>query len=157
MPTIIIDSLPQSAEKYYDDWTIVVVDILRFTTTATTVMAVGHKVYPASTTEDAFTLAERFANPLLAGELGGNVPYGFHVTNSPVQLLALSRIPCGTRPVILVSSSGAQLLTNAKYLINTGQIHDLEFVIHYQNDLDTVPMLADDGSLVDVGESLENS
>lgn len=248
MPTIKIDSLPQSAEKYRDDWTIVVVDIIRFTTTATTALAIGRTVYPVRTVEDAYVLAERFANPLLAGELGGNVPYGFDVTNSPVQLLAHSQIPCGAytsseRPVILVSSSGAQLLANAaeakdvylgclrnisaltrhlaknhdkvailgagtrgvfrredqigctwiaarllehgfecadpetrdlttywanqpidviregksaEYLINTGQAHDLEFVIHYQDDLDVVPMLGDDGSLLDIGVRIEN-
>ena len=46
---------------------------------------------------------------------------------------------------------------SVEFLIKTGQIHDMEVIIHYQNDLDTAPMLADDDSLVDVGEPLENS
>lgn len=119
MPSVIIDHSPASAESYRTDWAIVVVDILRFTTTATTAVSLGRTVYPARTADDAFEIAERFANPLLVGELGGNVPYGFDLTNSPVQILALDVVPCGEftstdRPVILVSSSGAQLLMNSE-------------------------------------------
>lgn len=241
MPTMVIDSLPESAHQYRDDWVIVVVDVLRFTTTATTALALERSVYPAGTVDRAYEIAEHFANPLLAGELGGNVPYGFDVTNSPVQIVAHSEIPCGgftsaDRPIVLVSSSGAQLLSNAadaeyvylaclrnisavsrhladrhtkvailgagsrgvfrredqlccawiaarlqkfgfeyanretakltdywkdqsvdvirlgksaEYLTNTGQVHDLEFVVHYQDDLDVVPRLNEDGLLVD--------
>jgi 2-phosphosulfolactate phosphatase len=247
MPTVIIDQLPSSAEKYRDDWTIIVVDVIRFTTTATTAVHLGRSVYPAGTIDDAYSLAERFANPLLVGELGGNVPYGFHVTNSPVQMVAHHAVPCGAftsddRPIIMISSSGAQLLVNAasatdvylgclrnitalssyvaerhdkvavlgagtrgvfrredqlccawiaaqledlgfecsepasrrfldywkdhdaeviregksaEYLTTTGQAHDLEFVIHYQDDLTVVPKLVDGGKLVDAAKIRE--
>lgn len=241
MPSVIIDCLPESAEKYRDEHAIVVVDVLRFTTTATTAISIGRTVYPAKTADEAFEFAERFANPLLVGELGGNVPYGFHFTNSPVQMQSLDAIPCGSfssddRPIVLISSSGSQLLLNAvgakdiyigclrnvtalanhlagryekvailgagtrgvfrredqigcswiagrlcekgfeceddntaslidywcgqkidvirdgksaEYLIRTGQILDLEFVLNYVDDLATVPKLASDGSLYD--------
>lgn len=241
MPKLVIDSLPGSAEKYRDNWTIVVIDVIRFTTTATTALALGRKVYPVRSVDDAYELAEQFVNPLLAGELGGNVPYGFDVTNSPVQMVAHTQIPCGEytsagRPVILVSSSGAELLSNAanaddvylgclrnvsavskhiadhhtqiailgagtrgvfrredqlccawiaarlqehgfecvdkesakmtaywknkqvdvirfgksaEYLTNTGQVHDLEYILHHQDDLDVVPKMAVNGMLVD--------
>lgn len=241
MPSVIIDHSPASAEKYKKDWTIIVVDVLRFTTTATTAISLGRTVYPAKSADDAFELAERFANPLLVGELGGNVPYGFDLTNSPVQIQALDVVPCGDftstdRPIILVSSTGAQLLMStegapavylgclrnisalsnyvaerhdkvavlgagtrgifrredqigcawiaqrlqqkgfecaddntrslieywgdqnvnairdgksAEYLIRTGQVHDLEFVLHYQDDLATVPRLSSEGAIYD--------
>ena len=45
-------------------------------------------------------------------ELGGNMPYGFHMNNSPAQI---SRETDDVdRPIILVSSSGTQLLLNAR-------------------------------------------
>ncbi len=245
MPRVIIDSLPECAEKYVDKWTIVVVDVIRFTTTAATALSMGRKVYPARSSDQAFAIAQRLENPLLAGELGGNVPYGFDMTNSPVEVTALRQIPSGSftspeRPIVLVSSSGVQLLLNctaaadvylgclrnisalvehvaqrheniavlgagtrgafrredqigcawiaerlieygfecanaetsalidkwhatdpgiirdgrsADYLRRTGQVHDLEFVLHYREDLNVVPKLAPDGSLIDALKS----
>lgn len=241
MPIVTIDSFPSCAAKYVDDWTIVVVDVIRFTTTATTALHLGRDVYPARTSDEAWRLAERLDRPLLAGELGGNVPYGFDLSNSPVQVSALDSVPCGRfsdsdRPIVLISSSGSQLLMNAAsakhvylgclrnigalskylsanhqkvavlgagtrgqfrredqlccawiaqslvetgydqanvetgqlidnwrgkstetirdgrsadYLRRSGQIHDLEFVLHYQEDLTVVPILDESGKFVD--------
>lgn len=245
MPRVIIDCLPGCAEKYVADWAIVVVDVIRFTTTAATALSIGRKVYPARSTDSAFARAAELEDPVLAGELGGNVPYGFHMANSPVQIMALRQVPCGFftaahRPIVLVSSSGAQLLMNASegehvylgclrnitalaehlagrhdnvavlgagtrgtfrredqlgcawiasrladrgyeaaddatrdlmerwhgasteiiregnsadYLRRTGQMHDLEFILHYQEDLDVVPKLSADGVIVDAGKA----
>ena len=233
MGVVTIDSLPASAENYVQDWAIIVVDVIRFTTTATTALSMGRSVFPARSSDQAFAIAKMLNNPLLAGELGGNVPYGFDMTNSPVQVTALRQIPCGDfsssqRPLILISSSGSQLLMNsieaenvylgclrnitslteyvasrhdriavlgagtrgafrredelccawiaerliekgfdthdentgeivkkwhnadpdeirkgrsADYLSRTGQVHDLEFVLHYREDLSVVPRL----------------
>lgn len=244
MPSVIIDALPGSAEKYLEGWTIVVVDVIRFTTTAATALSMGRTVYPARTSDEAFAIAEKLENPLLVGELGGNVPYGFDMANSPVQVTALRQVPCGfftsaRRPLVLVSSSGAQLLMNcagaehvylgclrnltplteylatrheriavlgagtrgafrredqlgcawiaerlvakgfdcadentralvkkwhgestdvirdgrsADYLRRTGQVHDLEFILHYQEDLTVVPKLSAGGSIVDMAD-----
>lgn len=115
---IVIDSLPRSGTRYRDRYAIVVVDVIRFSTTAATGVAFGRDIYPVSTTDDAIELAATLANPLLAGEQGGNVPYGFQLTNSPVQVSALSLVPSGAytdkkRPIILVSSSGTRLFANA--------------------------------------------
>lgn len=241
MPTVIIDSFPACATQYVDDWTIVVVDVIRFTTTVTTALHMGRDVYPARTSDEAWRLAEKLDRPLLAGELGGNVPYGFDLSNSPVQVSALESVPCGPfsdadRPIVLISSSGSQLLMNAasgkhvylgclrnlgalskhliakhekvavlgagtrgqfrredqiccawiaqllieagydqanmetgqlidkwrekstdtirdgrsaEYLRQSGQIHDLEFVLHYQEDLTVLPILDESGRIVD--------
>lgn len=241
--SVVIDYLPASAEHYREDYAIVVIDVIRATTTATTAISLGRTVYPAQTSDDAFILAKNIRDPLLVGELGGHVPYGFDLTNSPVQVAALALIPAGDftkshRPIILVSSSGTRLLLNsagaqavyiscfrnfsavadyvagkhervailgagtrgefrredqigcawlakklvdagykmesprtrdlirrwenadlntirdgrsADYLIRSGQVHDLEFVLHHIDDLGVVPELKN-GKLMNVAE-----
>jgi 2-phosphosulfolactate phosphatase len=108
--SVIIDCFPESAGRYKDGYAVVVIDVIRATTTATTAVAQGRRVFPAQTTDEAFVLASRFQNPLLVGELGGNMPYGFEMTNSPAQIAVRNDTH---RPMILVSSSGTQLLLNA--------------------------------------------
>jgi 2-phosphosulfolactate phosphatase len=108
--TVVIDCFPQSAEHYRDGYAIVVVDVIRATTVATTAVSMGRRVFPARTTDDACVIAATLDNPLLVGELGGNKPYGFDITNSPVQIAASQDVH---RPMVLVSSSGTQLLLNA--------------------------------------------
>ncbi len=236
---VAIDCFPESAKRYRDEYAIVVIDVIRATTTATTAVSLGRRVYPVKSTDNAYVIAETLENPLLIGELGGNVPYGFDLTNSPVQVAALSTVPSGSftdisRPLISLSSSGTQLLVHAigseavyiacfrnysavakyiferhekvailgagtrgrfrredqiccawvaeklleagyraensetediislwsgvspeivrdgqsaDYLRRSGQLHDLEFVIHHIDDLDIVPQLID-GELV---------
>ena len=108
--TVTIDCLPESAERYRDRYAIVVVDVIRATTVATTAVSMGRRVFPAKTTDDACVIAATLNDPLLVGELGGNKPYGFHMTNSPVEISAREDVH---RPMVLVSSSGTQLLLNA--------------------------------------------
>jgi 2-phosphosulfolactate phosphatase len=108
--TVVIDCFPESAERYRDRYVIVVVDVIRATTVATTAVSMGRRVFPAKTTDDACAIAANLSDPLLVGELGGNKPYGFHLTNSPVQVAARVDV---LRPMVLVSSSGTQLLLNA--------------------------------------------
>ena len=108
--TVIVDCFPESAERYRDKYAIVVVDVIRATTVATTAVSMGRRVFPAKTTDDACVIAATLDDPLLVGELGGNKPYGFHMTNSPVEISAREDVH---RPMVLVSSSGTQLLLNA--------------------------------------------
>jgi len=77
---------------------------------ATTAVSMGRRVFPAKTTDEACVIAATLNDPLLVGELGGNKPYGFHMTNSPVEISAREDVH---RPMVLVSSSGTQLLLNA--------------------------------------------
>ena len=109
--TVIIDCFPESAERYRDLYAIIAIDVIRATTTATTAISLGRRVFPARTTDEAACVAERLQNPLLVGELGGNTPFGFDETNSPVAIA--NRIDI-ERPMILVSSSGTQLILNAE-------------------------------------------
>ena len=108
--TFLIDCFPESAERYRSDYAIVAIDVIRATTTATTAFSAGRRVFPARTSDDAFVLAATLEDPLLVGELGGNMPVGFHITNSPVDIAGRDD---NHRPMILVSSSGTQLMLTA--------------------------------------------
>ncbi|MEW6323801.1 MAG: 2-phosphosulfolactate phosphatase [Nitrospirota bacterium] len=107
---VVIDCFPESAQRYGAGYAVVVVDVIRATTTAVTAAHQGRRVFPAKSTDDAQAIASRLTNPLLVGELGGHMPYGFDMTNSPAQLSARRDTD---RPIVLVSSSGIQLLLNA--------------------------------------------
>jgi 2-phosphosulfolactate phosphatase len=89
---------------------IVAVDVLRSTTTAVTGVASGRKCYPAASIEAAVPLAGRLSNPLLVGELGGSMPYGFHLQNSPAEIERRTDIE---RPMVLLSTSGTRLMCEA--------------------------------------------
>ena len=108
--SVVIDCFPESAERYRARGAIVAIDVIRATTTATTALQLGRRVYPAKTTDEAFVLAEKLEHPLLVGELGGNMPDGFDITNSPAQI---ARRTDTHRPMVLVSSSGTQLLMDS--------------------------------------------
>lgn len=109
-PTVVIDCFPESAERYHHRCAIVAIDVIRATTTATTALSLGRRVVPARTTDEASVAAAGLDNPLLVGELGGNTPYGFDLTNSPAEIALRRDIE---RPMVLVSSSGTQLIIGA--------------------------------------------
>lgn len=93
-----------------DGWAVVGVDVIRATTTAVTAVAAGRRCFPVPSLEEAVPLAARLDNPLLVGELGGNMPYGFHLQNSPAEMARRSELG---RPVILLSTSGTAMLCAA--------------------------------------------
>ena len=105
-PKVVIDYLPESVRHYRDGYAIVAVDVIRATTTAVSCVADGWRCYPASSMEHALPVAARLHHPLLVGELGGNMPYGFDVANSPAKLATR---PDKTRPIILLVSAGRGL------------------------------------------------
>lgn len=106
MPTVSIDCFPEAAARHRDE-VLVAVDVIRATTTAVTAAAAGWRCYPVPSLEAAVPLAARLPNPLLAGELGGNMPYGFDMTNSPAELALRTDFQ---RPMILISTAGTQLM-----------------------------------------------
>ncbi len=93
-----------------DGWAIVGMDVIRATTTAVTAVAAGRRCFPVASLEEAVPLAARLDDPLLVGELGGNKPYGFHLQNSPVEMV---RNHDHKRPVILLSTSGTAMICEA--------------------------------------------
>jgi 2-phosphosulfolactate phosphatase len=88
----------------------VAVDVVRATTTAVTAVAAGSRVFVAPSIEAAVPLAAQLADPLLVGELGGSMPYGFHLQNSPYAVAAERE---RQRPMILLSTSGTRLMVDA--------------------------------------------
>jgi 2-phosphosulfolactate phosphatase len=88
----------------------VCIDVFRATTTAVTAVVAGRRCFPAGSLEQAVPLAAGLHRPLLVGELGGNMPYGFDLQNSPA---AVAERPDVWRPAILLSTSGTPLLIAA--------------------------------------------
>ncbi len=108
-PSVAIGRYPSFGEAG-DGATIVGMDVIRATTTAVTAVAAGRRCFPVASIEAAVPLAARLENPLLVGELGGNMPYGFHLQNSPAEMDRRVELE---RPVILLSTSGTGLLCEA--------------------------------------------
>ena len=107
-PTVVIDYLPESAAHYRDGhapwwWT----------------YARNHHGDYGGEPDGGSSCGTRTSvhnvstlkNPLMVGEIGGNTPYGFDLTNSPVQI---ARRSDRERPIIFVSSSGTQLILSAE-------------------------------------------
>lgn len=105
--TVVIDCFAESLERYREGWAVIGVDVLRATTTAVTAAALGRRVFPVPDLERAVATAALLPGALLAGELGGRVPYGFEENNSPA---ALDVRPDVHRPMVLLSSSGTRLV-----------------------------------------------
>lgn len=108
-PTVAVACFPSTVEPAAG-WVTVGIDVLRATTTAVTAVAAGRRCFPVASLEAAVPLAARLPDPLLVGELGGQMPYGFHLQNSPVEM---ERFADFGRPVILLSTSGTRLLCEA--------------------------------------------
>lgn len=108
--TVVIDFLPQSAALYGGGWAVVAIDVIRATTTAVTAAARGRRCIPVPSLEAAAAAAAVLDRPWMCGELGGSMPYGWDLTNSPAQVSTLGE---PERPLVLLSSSGTQLIHNA--------------------------------------------
>src|ERR1035437_4308438 len=105
--SVSIDCLTDSLHHYDEGCAVVVVDVIRSITVAATIVESGRRCFFAPSVEAAFLLARQLDSPLLIGEIGGNMPYGFDLNNSPVEIECRKDI---SRPAILVSSSGIPLL-----------------------------------------------
>jgi 2-phosphosulfolactate phosphatase len=108
---VVIDCFPESLERYGPGWAVVAVDVIRATTTAVTAVAAGRACYPAPTLDAALELAAGLERPLLVGELGGSMPFGFDLNNSPA---ALARRTDLQRPAVLLSTTGTRLLARTR-------------------------------------------
>jgi 2-phosphosulfolactate phosphatase len=108
--TVVIDCFPASAVRYRNDHAIVAIDVIRATTLAITAVATGRRCLVATDLEDAAALKARLGDALLAGELGGYMPYGFEMNNSPADLMARDDFE---RPLVMLSTSGTELMLAA--------------------------------------------
>ena len=105
--SLMIDCANDSFRHRYAEYAVVAADVIRATTTAVTGLSLGRKCYPIPSIEAALPVAARLDHPLLVGELGGNMPFGFDLNNSPAELAARTDIE---RPMILLSTSGTKLI-----------------------------------------------
>ncbi len=108
---VAIDCLSESVHPFVEECAVVVIDVIRSITVAATAIESGRKCFFAPSIEAAFLLAKQFESPLLVGEMGGSMPYGFDMNNSPVEIENRKDI---LRPAIMVSSSGIPLLYSLK-------------------------------------------
>jgi len=105
---VAIDSFPDSAARYPGQ-AIVAVDVIRATTTAVTAVSRGHRLFVGASLEHAVSVAAGLDDPLLVGELGGHMPYGFDIQNSPLLVDQLT----DRRPIVLLSTGGTHLIHEA--------------------------------------------
>jgi 2-phosphosulfolactate phosphatase len=105
--TVSIRCFANGSYKYEAGRALVAVDVIRATTTAVTAVSMGRQCHVVPTLQAAFDTASRLSNALLTGEVGGEMPHGFELTNSPAQLAARSDV---SRPVVLLSSTGTRLM-----------------------------------------------
>jgi 2-phosphosulfolactate phosphatase len=108
---VVIDCYFDELPQYRNGYTIVAVDVIRATTTAITGVSLGRKCYPVASIEEATALAQTLDDPLLVGELGGNMPYDFHLQNSPTELESQTDLH---RPMILLTTSGRPWICSFK-------------------------------------------
>jgi 2-phosphosulfolactate phosphatase len=109
--SVAIDCLSESSHHYGEECAVVVVDVIRSITVAATVVESGRRCFFAPSVEAALLLAKGLDRPLLVGEMGGSMPYGFDANNSPVEIENRQDI---FRPAIIVSSSGIPLLCSLR-------------------------------------------
>ena len=105
--TVSICCFADGLDEYRTNRALVAVDVIRATTTAMTAIAMGRECHCVPTVQTAFDVASRLPHALLAGEMGGDMPAGFELTNSPAQLAERSDV---SRPLVLLSSSGTRLM-----------------------------------------------
>ena len=95
--------------KNAEDKAVVVLDVLRATTTIATALAAGaEKIYPVSSIKDAFSLKKKISGALLGGERGGVKVPGFDLGNSPLEYQGLKG-----KTIILSSTNGTKTLKKA--------------------------------------------
>lgn len=107
---VIIDYFLDRLGDYAPGTMIVAVDVIRASTTAITAVVDGRRCFVVPSLDAATSRQASLPNPFMVGELGGNMPFGFDATNSP---LAVTQLGDRARPVLLLSSSGTSLMTAA--------------------------------------------
>jgi 2-phosphosulfolactate phosphatase len=108
--TVTIDCFRRQLRDYPSDCVVVAVDVMRATTTAITAVTSGRRCFPVPDLDTAAEMSSRLPDPVLSGELGGNVPFGFDLDNSPAEVANRTDTH---RPLVLLSTSGTHLMAEA--------------------------------------------
>ena len=124
-PRVSIGCVHESFPDLPESAVVVAIDVIRSSTTAISCLVSGRRCFVVPSLEEATRAKARMPAALLVGELGGNMPYGFDLNNSPH---ALSALPgSAARPAILLSTSGTRLMTAA------ASRHDVTLVAALRN------------------------
>jgi 2-phosphosulfolactate phosphatase len=115
MPEIDLYTLPKDASKErLKDATVIVIDLLRASTTICTALAAGAEcVMPFAEIDETLAAAEKFGrgNVLLGGERHGKVIFGFDLGNSPAEYTP-ERV--AGRRILFTTTNGARALHHAR-------------------------------------------
>lgn len=115
MPKLDLYLLPRLAPcEALADATVIVVDLLRASTTIATALAAGAEcVMPFAEIDETLAAAERFGrnNVLLGGERGGQLIPGFDLGNSPSEYTPER---AGGRRILFTTTNGARALHHAR-------------------------------------------
>ncbi|MFL5967433.1 MAG: 2-phosphosulfolactate phosphatase [Gaiellaceae bacterium] len=106
--TVVIDCAAERTPRYDASQAVVVIDVIRATTTAITSVASGRRCFAARGVEEAKAVACTLEHAILAGEVDGVMPEEFELRNSPAVVAAF---PDVQRPLVLVSTSGTPLMS----------------------------------------------
>jgi len=109
-PTVVIDAFPDSAFRHRDDAAIACIDVLLGTTTLATAAEQGRPAAVAASAGELSALAGELDDPVLAGRLPGVTPAAFETQDGPCALL---RLQPASRPVVVASVPGTELVANA--------------------------------------------
>jgi 2-phosphosulfolactate phosphatase len=91
---------------------IIVIDVLRCTSTIITALANGARgVIPVKTIQEAREIHQQYPNTVLAGERKGIKPKGFYFGNSPLEFHPTK---VDGKNIILTTTNGTKTLTNTK-------------------------------------------
>ena len=116
MSRIDLFSLPKLApSEWLTDSTVIVVDLLRASTTICTALAAGAEcVMPFTEIDETLEAAERFgrSNVILGGERYGQLIPGFDLGNSPAEYTP-ERV--GGRRILFTTTNGARALRHAQH------------------------------------------
>jgi 2-phosphosulfolactate phosphatase len=104
-----------SFERAHSKDVVIMVDVLRASTTITVALETFQRIIPTKTIEEANRLARKY-QATLAGERGGATIEGFHVGNSPLQIKNFSG-----ETLVLTTSNGTRVLESfqAKTLVGS--------------------------------------
>lgn len=106
-----IACFPEAVERFDREHVVVGIDVIRATTSAITALAQGRRCFPVPSVELAREVGSTLTDPLYAGELGGEVPEGFEIQNSPTLIAQRTDVE---RPMVLLSTAGTDLLWRAR-------------------------------------------
>ena len=127
---------PLAAEaRTHLDATVIVVDVLRASTTIITALANGARnVVPVLTPDEAATLKLRYdsANVLLGGERGGVKIQGFDLGNSPLEY---TEETVSGKTIVFTSTNGTEAIKDYQRSNGANRCIELEAVARFMVEL----------------------